>query len=166
MSSLAAFCWPNVYCTDRQMNLSETIWTILQQQSHSWVPFRTKCIEGEEAEILSLLTLKYTVFTLGSNYSTGQNISYIFETWICTSNSASQVYYLFCFELENHVWGLCWSTNVRFQIRPQEMSEGCFWVLADEDQYAKPELLSRVAHTFCTQRTGEPPYILIYLYLI
>ncbi|XP_036950615.1 protein diaphanous homolog 3-like isoform X3 [Acanthopagrus latus] len=39
------------------------------------------------------------------------------------------------------------------KIRPQEMSEGCFWVLADEDQYAKPELLSRVALTFCSQRT-------------
>nr|XP_046246873.1 protein diaphanous homolog 3-like isoform X3 [Scatophagus argus]XP_046246882.1 protein diaphanous homolog 3-like isoform X3 [Scatophagus argus] len=39
------------------------------------------------------------------------------------------------------------------KIRPQEMSEGCFWVLADEDQFAKPELLSRVALTFCSQRT-------------
>ncbi|XP_036950616.1 protein diaphanous homolog 3-like isoform X4 [Acanthopagrus latus] len=41
------------------------------------------------------------------------------------------------------------------KIRPQEMSEGCFWVLADEDQYAKPELLSRVALTFCSQRTAK-----------
>uniref|UniRef100_A0A671XY16 Diaphanous-related formin 3 n=1 Tax=Sparus aurata TaxID=8175 RepID=A0A671XY16_SPAAU len=41
------------------------------------------------------------------------------------------------------------------KIRPQEMSEGCFWVLADEDQFAKPELLSRVALTFCSQRTEE-----------
>uniref|UniRef100_A0A671XV77 Diaphanous-related formin 3 n=1 Tax=Sparus aurata TaxID=8175 RepID=A0A671XV77_SPAAU len=41
------------------------------------------------------------------------------------------------------------------KIRPQEMSEGCFWVLADEDQFAKPELLSRVALTFCSQRTGQ-----------
>eukprot|EP00066_Takifugu_rubripes_P005695 XP_003969938.1 PREDICTED: protein diaphanous homolog 3 isoform X1 [Takifugu rubripes] len=39
------------------------------------------------------------------------------------------------------------------KIRPQEMSEGCFWVRADEDQYAKPDLLNRVALTFCTQRT-------------
>uniref|UniRef100_A0A671XV40 Diaphanous-related formin 3 n=1 Tax=Sparus aurata TaxID=8175 RepID=A0A671XV40_SPAAU len=41
------------------------------------------------------------------------------------------------------------------KIRPQEMSEGCFWVLADEDQFAKPELLSRVALTFCSQRTED-----------
>nr|XP_046246890.1 protein diaphanous homolog 3-like isoform X4 [Scatophagus argus] len=41
------------------------------------------------------------------------------------------------------------------KIRPQEMSEGCFWVLADEDQFAKPELLSRVALTFCSQRTAK-----------
>ncbi|XP_068603657.1 protein diaphanous homolog 3-like [Brachionichthys hirsutus] len=41
------------------------------------------------------------------------------------------------------------------KIRPQEMSEGCFWVLADEDQYAKPELLCRVAITFCSQRTAK-----------
>lgn len=45
--------------------------------------------------------------------------------------------------------------NLCFQIRPQEMSEGCFWVLADEDQYAKPELLNRVALTFGSQRTGQ-----------
>lgn len=41
-----------------------------------------------------------------------------------------------------------------FQIRPQEMAENSFWVLADEDQYATPELLSRVALTFGSQRTG------------
>uniref|UniRef100_A0A8C6LZG8 Diaphanous-related formin 3 n=1 Tax=Nothobranchius furzeri TaxID=105023 RepID=A0A8C6LZG8_NOTFU len=52
---------------------------------------------------------------------------------------------------------LCWLADTKSNentdrssmlIRPQEMSEGCFWVLADEDQYAKPELLSRVALTF------------------
>lgn len=63
---------------------------------------------------------------------------------------------------------MCWTVDVCFQIRPQEMSEGCFWVLADEDQYAKPELLSRVALTFCSQRTGQSLslcffYICIYL---
>ncbi|XP_041847658.1 protein diaphanous homolog 3-like isoform X2 [Melanotaenia boesemani] len=41
------------------------------------------------------------------------------------------------------------------KIRPQEMSEACFWVLADEDQYAKPELLDRVALTFGSQRTAK-----------
>ncbi|XP_034019376.1 protein diaphanous homolog 3-like [Thalassophryne amazonica] len=39
------------------------------------------------------------------------------------------------------------------KIRPQEMLEGCFWVIADEDRYAKPELLSRLAVTFASQRT-------------
>lgn len=47
--------------------------------------------------------------------------------------------------------------DVCFQIRPQEMSEGCFWVRADENQYAKPELLDRVALTFSSQRTGQTP---------
>ncbi|KAM3626177.1 uncharacterized protein V6R79_024140 [Siganus canaliculatus] len=41
------------------------------------------------------------------------------------------------------------------KIRPNEMSEGCFWVLADEDQYATAELLSRVALTFGSQRTAK-----------
>lgn len=41
------------------------------------------------------------------------------------------------------------------KIRPQEMSKGCFWVLADEDQYAKPELLNKVALTFGSQRTAK-----------
>lgn len=55
-----------------------------------------------------------------------------------------------------------------FQIRPQEMSENCFWVRADEDQYAKPELLSRVALTFGSQRAGQTflyVYICIYYYI-
>lgn len=60
---------------------------------------------------------------------------------------------------------MCWTVDVCFQIRPQEMSEGCFWVLADEDQYAKPELLSRVALTFCSQRTGETLLTCLYTYL-
>ncbi|XP_070824516.1 protein diaphanous homolog 3-like [Chaetodon trifascialis] len=52
------------------------------------------------------------------------------------------------FKPETSMKRLNWS-----KIRPQEMSESCFWVRADEDQYAKPELLSRVALTFCSQRT-------------
>ncbi|CAJ1049539.1 protein diaphanous homolog 3-like isoform X2 [Xyrichtys novacula] len=54
------------------------------------------------------------------------------------------------FKPETSMKRLNWS-----KIRPQEMSEGCFWVLANEDQYAKPELLSRVALTFCSQRTAK-----------
>ncbi|XP_030017284.1 protein diaphanous homolog 3-like isoform X2 [Sphaeramia orbicularis] len=64
------------------------------------------------------------------------------------------------FKPETSMKRLNWS-----KIRPQEMSENSFWVLVDEDQYAKPELLSRVAVTFGSQRTDceesapteEPP---------
>lgn len=56
--------------------------------------------------------------------------------------------------------------DVCFQIRPQEMSEGCFWVLADEVQYAKPDLLSRVALTFGSQRTGETLYTYLFNVLV
>ncbi|KAM9861067.1 protein diaphanous homolog 3-like [Aulostomus maculatus] len=67
------------------------------------------------------------------------------------------------FKPESSMKRLNWS-----KIHPQEMSEGCFWVLADDGQYAKPELLSRVALTFGSQRaalkdfeenvtTEEPP---------
>ncbi|XP_069030600.1 protein diaphanous homolog 3-like [Embiotoca jacksoni] len=54
------------------------------------------------------------------------------------------------FKLETSIKRLNWS-----KIRPQEMSESCFWVRADEDQYAKPELLNRVAVTFGSQRTAK-----------
>ncbi|XP_056235641.1 protein diaphanous homolog 3-like isoform X1 [Seriola aureovittata] len=54
------------------------------------------------------------------------------------------------FKLETAMKRLNWS-----KIRPQEMSESCFWVLADEDRYAKPDLLSRVALTFGSQRTAK-----------
>ncbi|CAB1431276.1 unnamed protein product, partial [Pleuronectes platessa] len=54
------------------------------------------------------------------------------------------------FKPETSMKRLNWS-----KIRPQEMSEACFWVRADEIQYAKPELLSRVALTFGSQRTGH-----------
>ncbi|KAI3377529.1 hypothetical protein L3Q82_008695 [Scortum barcoo] len=54
------------------------------------------------------------------------------------------------FKPETSMKRLNWS-----KIRPQEMSEGCFWVLADEVKYAKPELLSRVALTFGSQRTAK-----------
>uniref|UniRef100_A0A7N8YDJ8 Diaphanous-related formin 3 n=1 Tax=Mastacembelus armatus TaxID=205130 RepID=A0A7N8YDJ8_9TELE len=47
------------------------------------------------------------------------------------------------FKPETSMKRLNWS-----KIHPQEMSEGCFWVRADEDQYAKPDLLSRFALTF------------------
>ncbi|XP_075934011.1 protein diaphanous homolog 3-like [Anarhichas minor] len=52
------------------------------------------------------------------------------------------------FKPETAMKRLNWS-----KIRPQEMSESCFWVRADENQYAKPGLLGRVALTFGSQRT-------------
>ncbi|XP_076011613.1 protein diaphanous homolog 3-like [Genypterus blacodes] len=54
------------------------------------------------------------------------------------------------FKLETSMKRLNWS-----KIRPQEMSESCFWVLADEDRYAKPELLTKIALTFGSQRTAK-----------
>uniref|UniRef100_A0A8C6M2J6 Diaphanous-related formin 3 n=1 Tax=Nothobranchius furzeri TaxID=105023 RepID=A0A8C6M2J6_NOTFU len=65
---------------------------------------------------------------------------------------------------------LCWLADTKSNentdrssmlIRPQEMSEGCFWVLADEDQYAKPELLSRVALTFGSQWKKEKYHMVL-----
>uniref|UniRef100_A0AAX7TJU6 Diaphanous-related formin 3 n=1 Tax=Astatotilapia calliptera TaxID=8154 RepID=A0AAX7TJU6_ASTCA len=44
------------------------------------------------------------------------------------------------FKPETSMKRLNWS-----KIRPQEMSEGCFWVRVDEDQYAKPDLLNRIS---------------------
>ncbi|XP_037103106.1 protein diaphanous homolog 3-like isoform X3 [Syngnathus acus] len=54
------------------------------------------------------------------------------------------------FKPESSTKRLNWS-----KINPQEMSEGCFWVLANDDQYAKPDLLSRVALTFGSQRAAK-----------
>ncbi|XP_026176024.1 protein diaphanous homolog 3 isoform X3 [Mastacembelus armatus] len=54
------------------------------------------------------------------------------------------------FKPETSMKRLNWS-----KIHPQEMSEGCFWVRADEDQYAKPDLLSRFALTFGSQKTAK-----------
>lgn len=55
------------------------------------------------------------------------------------------------FKPETSMKRLNWS-----KIRPQEMSENCFWVAADEDQYAKPDLLNKVALVFGSQRTVKP----------
>ncbi|XP_061671073.1 protein diaphanous homolog 3-like isoform X2 [Syngnathoides biaculeatus] len=54
------------------------------------------------------------------------------------------------FKPENSTKRLNWS-----KIHPQEMSDGCFWVLADDDKYAKPDLLSRVALTFGSQKPAK-----------
>uniref|UniRef100_A0A8L0DUV7 Diaphanous related formin 3 n=1 Tax=Oncorhynchus mykiss TaxID=8022 RepID=A0A8L0DUV7_ONCMY len=51
------------------------------------------------------------------------------------------------FKLETSMKRLNWS-----KIRPQEMSESCFWVVANEDRYDNPDLLNRLAHTFGSYR--------------
>ncbi|XP_069035097.1 protein diaphanous homolog 3 isoform X5 [Lepisosteus oculatus] len=40
----------------------------------------------------------------------------------------------------------------RSQIRPQEMSEDCFWVMVNEEKYENPELLTKLVHTFGSQK--------------
>ncbi|KAK6325863.1 hypothetical protein J4Q44_G00052050 [Coregonus suidteri] len=51
------------------------------------------------------------------------------------------------FKPETSMKRLNWS-----KIRPQEMSESCFWVVANEDRYDNPDLLNRLAHTFGSYR--------------
>ncbi|XP_069035095.1 protein diaphanous homolog 3 isoform X3 [Lepisosteus oculatus] len=38
------------------------------------------------------------------------------------------------------------------KIRPQEMSEDCFWVMVNEEKYENPELLTKLVHTFGSQK--------------
>ncbi|XP_072321753.1 protein diaphanous homolog 3-like [Eucyclogobius newberryi] len=52
------------------------------------------------------------------------------------------------FKLETSMKRLNWS-----KIRPQEMSENCFWIAADEGRYAKPDLLSKVSLVFGSQKS-------------
>ncbi|XP_071187245.1 protein diaphanous homolog 3-like [Salvelinus alpinus] len=58
------------------------------------------------------------------------------------------------FKLETSMKRLNWS-----KIRPQEMSESCFWVVANEDRYDNPDLLNRLAHTFGSYRPGQAAVI-------
>lgn len=141
------------------MFLSESIWTILWRQSHfGKTGFRENMLYSvRRSEKVLVLMLNYTVFTLGSNWA--ENPIHFFGI---LNMHVKSVYYIFNYVFGKHILGLCWSANVCFQIRPQEMSEGCFWVRANEDQYAKPELLTRVAVTFCMQRTGEPPLLTLH----
>ncbi|XP_045074632.1 protein diaphanous homolog 3-like, partial [Coregonus clupeaformis] len=57
------------------------------------------------------------------------------------------------FKPETSMKRLNWS-----KIRPQEMSESCFWVVANEDRYDNPDLLNRLAHTFGSYRPGQDNY--------
>ncbi|XP_051528152.1 LOW QUALITY PROTEIN: protein diaphanous homolog 3 [Myxocyprinus asiaticus] len=54
------------------------------------------------------------------------------------------------FKPETSMKRLNWS-----KISPQEMSESCFWIVANEYCYENEDLLSRLAITFCTQRTAR-----------
>nr|XP_041571808.1 protein diaphanous homolog 3 isoform X5 [Taeniopygia guttata] len=40
------------------------------------------------------------------------------------------------------------------QIRPQEMTESCFWVKAEEDKYENADMLCKLELTFCCQKRG------------
>ncbi|XP_017554973.1 protein diaphanous homolog 3 isoform X4 [Pygocentrus nattereri] len=54
------------------------------------------------------------------------------------------------FKPETTMKRLNWS-----KIRPQEMSENCFWIIVNEDRYEDEDLLGRLALTFGSQR-NEP----------
>uniref|UniRef100_A0A8C9W9T7 Diaphanous-related formin 3 n=1 Tax=Scleropages formosus TaxID=113540 RepID=A0A8C9W9T7_SCLFO len=41
------------------------------------------------------------------------------------------------------------------KIRPQEMSENCFWVKANEEKYEIPDVLAKLADTFGSQKLDE-----------
>ncbi|KAJ8350117.1 hypothetical protein SKAU_G00252470 [Synaphobranchus kaupii] len=54
------------------------------------------------------------------------------------------------FKLETAMKRLNWS-----KIRPQEMSESCFWIMANEDKYENADLLAKLAHTFGSQKLAR-----------
>ncbi|KAI7794845.1 putative protein diaphanous-like protein 3 [Triplophysa rosa] len=54
------------------------------------------------------------------------------------------------FKPETSTKRLNWS-----KISPQEMSESCFWITVSEDRYENNELLTRLALTFGTQKSGQ-----------
>uniref|UniRef100_A0A6Q2ZB42 Diaphanous-related formin 3 n=1 Tax=Esox lucius TaxID=8010 RepID=A0A6Q2ZB42_ESOLU len=54
------------------------------------------------------------------------------------------------FKVETSMKRFNWS-----KIRPQEMSESCFWVIADEERYESRDLLDRLAQTFGSYRPGQ-----------
>ncbi|XP_068038384.1 protein diaphanous homolog 3 isoform X2 [Anomalospiza imberbis] len=41
------------------------------------------------------------------------------------------------------------------KIRPQEMTESCFWVKAEEDKYENADMLCKLELTFCCQKRGR-----------
>uniref|UniRef100_A0AAR2LNB9 Diaphanous-related formin 3 n=1 Tax=Pygocentrus nattereri TaxID=42514 RepID=A0AAR2LNB9_PYGNA len=63
----------------------------------------------------------------------------------------------------SHLLGVYESVWVRFCvfvcvcvcIRPQEMSENCFWIIVNEDRYEDEDLLGRLALTFGSQRNEK-----------
>nr|XP_060625366.1 protein diaphanous homolog 3 isoform X1 [Anolis sagrei ordinatus] len=41
------------------------------------------------------------------------------------------------------------------KIRPQEMNENCFWILANDSKYENPDLLFKLEHTFSCQKYAK-----------
>uniref|UniRef100_A0A803TGA1 Diaphanous related formin 3 n=1 Tax=Anolis carolinensis TaxID=28377 RepID=A0A803TGA1_ANOCA len=41
------------------------------------------------------------------------------------------------------------------KIRPQEMNENCFWILANDSKYENPDLLCKLEHTFSCQKYAK-----------
>uniref|UniRef100_A0AAY4DQG2 Diaphanous-related formin 3 n=1 Tax=Denticeps clupeoides TaxID=299321 RepID=A0AAY4DQG2_9TELE len=54
------------------------------------------------------------------------------------------------FKPETSMKRLNWS-----KIRPQEMSESCFWIIANESRYENPDLLAKLANTFGSYRPAK-----------
>ena len=46
-------------------------------------------------------------------------------------------------------------SSLWLQIRPQEMTEDCFWVKANENKYENMDLLCKLENTFCCQPKGK-----------
>uniref|UniRef100_A0A803YGZ9 Diaphanous related formin 3 n=2 Tax=Meleagris gallopavo TaxID=9103 RepID=A0A803YGZ9_MELGA len=44
------------------------------------------------------------------------------------------------------------------KIRPQEMTESCFWVKAEEDKYENADMLCKLELTFCCQKRDEEDF--------
>lgn len=50
---------------------------------------------------------------------------------------------------------LCLKITTYLQIRPHEMKENCFWIMANDGKYENADLLSKLELTFCCQKQGK-----------
>lgn len=46
-------------------------------------------------------------------------------------------------------------SSLWLQIRPDEMTENCFWIKANENKYENVDLLCKLENTFCCQQKGK-----------